>query len=67
MIQEEQKKPTNAVLTIKAYDSDTTIWSRFARGFHLIPMPVINGDENDRINVNVARYYNIKGIRLKNN
>ena len=65
MIQQEQTNPTNTVLTIEPYGSDTSIWSRFARGFHLIPMPVINDDENDRINVNVARYYNLKGIAIK--
>ena len=62
MIQQEQKNPTNSVLIIKPYDTDATVLSRFARGFHLIPMPVINGNEKDRINVNVARYYNLRGI-----
>lgn len=62
MIQQEQKRPTSIVLKVNPYHTDNTVWSRFARGFHLLPMPVVNGDENDRINVTLAHYYGIKGI-----
>ena len=65
MIQQEQKNQTNTIITVKPYATETSVWSRFGRGIHLIPMPVINDNANDRINVNVARYYNLKGIALQ--
>ena len=65
VIQKEQQNPTNIALKVEPYYTDAKIYSRFARGFHLIPMPVVCGDENDRINVTLAKYYNIKGIAIK--
>lgn len=58
IIQKEQKNPTNIIINVEPYSK----WSSFARGFHLIPMPVYPGDENNFINATVAYYYGIKGI-----
>ena len=65
LIHKEQKNPTNVALQVEPYYTDAKTYSRFARGFHLIPMPVVCGDENDRINVTLAKYYDIKGIAIK--
>lgn len=62
MIYREQMHPTNIVLKVKPYYTDNKAWLHFCSGLHLIYMPVVSNDENDRINIAVARYYNIKGI-----
>ena len=66
MIQHEKKNPTNVVLSVKSYYKYSEIWSPFARGFHLLPFPVVSGDENDNINATLAKYYGIKGIKVVN-
>ena len=62
MIHREQKNPSNIVLHVQPYYTDNKAWLNFCSGLHLIYMPVVSSDENDRINVAIARYYNIKGI-----
>ena len=62
LIYMEQKQPSNLVLNVKPYYTDDKAWLHFCSGLHLIYMPVVYGNENNRINATVARYYNIKGV-----
>ena len=67
LIRQEQKNPTNVVLNVEPYHTANKPLLMLASGFHILPMPVSYGDENHRINVIVAKYYGIKGIKLKLN
>ncbi len=51
------------VITPPPTDKNYMFW-RMASGTHLIYVPVVSADEQDRINKIVARYYNIKGIKV---
>ncbi len=64
-IRQEQKNPSNSVLAIEPYYTVDKPLLNFLSGFHIIYMPVAIGDENHRINVTLAKYYGIKGIKLK--
>ena len=44
------------------YFTDSNSLFLFSSGFHLIQMPVVSDDVNNRINLIVAKYYDIKGI-----
>ncbi len=67
LIKKEQQYPTSTVIYVHPYYTDEQLALRFASGFHLIYMPVVYGDENNKINAVVAKYYGIKGIAKKNN
>ena len=55
------------VLEVEPYETMKNPFWQYLSGFHIFGMPVLSDNENERINRVVARYYNIKGIRLKNN
>lgn len=61
-IRQEQVNPTNTVLEVEPYFTDGEPLLQFGSGFHLIYMPVVYGDENDKVNAAVAKYYGIKGL-----
>ena len=63
-----QKTNPNAILEITPplTDNNYLFW-RLGSGSHLIYIPVVSTDEKDRINRTVARYYEIKGIRVADN
>lgn len=65
IIKQEQNNPTNQVLVINPYFTVNKPILNALSGFHLIYMPVVKGDEKHRINVTLARYYGITGIKLK--
>ena len=62
-IYREQQCPTNTIIDVNPYFTDKKILFNFCSGFRLIYMPVVYGDENNRINAMLARYYEIKGIK----
>lgn len=62
LIQKEKLAPTNKVLYIRPYFTDEKLLWQLVSGSHLIYMPIVSSNENDRINVIVAKYYGIKGI-----
>ena len=57
----------NIVFEVEPYETTINPSWQYLSGFHIFGMPVMSKDENERINRVVARYYNIRGIRLKNN
>ncbi len=61
-IHQEQKRKTNTIISVHPYYTDNNIFYNLGSGFHLIYMPVVYGDENNRINATLAKYYGIKGI-----
>lgn len=64
MIRQEQQDPTNAVLQVEPYYTSNKPLLKLASGFHILPMPLAGGNESHRLNVVVAKYYGIKGIRI---
>lgn len=55
------------VLEVEPYPTSKKPLWHLISGFHIFGMPVVSDDEHDRINRIVAKYYNIKGIRLRKN
>lgn len=64
-IKKEHFSPTNKVIYVNPYFTEGRPLWWFASGFHLIYMPVVDGDEHNRINAAIAKYYGIKGIARK--
>ena len=64
LIKTEQKNPSQTILEVKPYftDKNFMLWL-VGTGFHLIHMPITE-DEKDNINVTVAKFYGIKGIKV---
>ena len=63
-----QKTDPNTVLEITPpLTNKNYLFWRLGSGSHLIYIPVVSTDEKDRINRTVARYYEIKGIRVADN
>ena len=50
------------MLEVDPFFTDEKPLLQLGSGFHLIYMPVVYGDEHDRINAAVAKYYGIKGL-----
>ncbi len=62
-IYQEQQSPTNEIIIVNPYYTDNKVLLKLSSGFHLVYMPVVYGDENNRINAILAKYYGIKGIK----